>query len=111
LKHLLRQHRFSILAALLLSGLLLLTLPMSYAVWREVLGVDAGVDTGNWTPMPTAVVTLPPTASPTVIQPTDISQPTATLVLPTDVPPTELTPTDTPPVEPSPTDGGILSYP
>jgi hypothetical protein len=77
---------------------------MSYAVWREVLGVDAGVDTGNWPVTPTSMVVVTPATSPTPVQLTEVSQPTATVVLPTELAPSEVSVTDAPPVELPPTD-------
>ena len=101
LKRLLSRRRFSILSTILLMGILLLTLPVSYAVWREVLGVDAGVDTGDWPVSPTPTVTVTPTPSATLVPPTDPGQETLTQVPPTDIPATEPAPTESLPTDPT----------
>ena len=104
LKHLLRHRRFYVLSAFLLTGLVLVTLPISYAVWREVLGVDAGVDTGDWPATTTPVASMTPTVSQTLLPPTDPGQQTATPVQSTDVPATELVSPDLPTIDPVPTE-------
>jgi len=115
LNHLLRRFEFLMLVTFFLISLNFLTMPIGYAMWREVLGVAAGVDTADQL-IPTFSVatvtptgTLPATASITpslqvdTVTPditatplpssTVVIDPSATLVLPTNLPPIDLSPT------------------
>jgi hypothetical protein len=95
LKHLLRQQKFPILAGMLLTALLLLTLPVSYAMWREVLGVTGNGTTGKQSVTISSVIT---------VTPIDISAATSGIasadqvatIIPTDMPPTKLAPANPP---------------
>jgi hypothetical protein len=100
LKHISRGQRFLVLAIPLLAGLVLLTLPVSYALWREVLGVRAGVDTGQSKVTMTSATLQTPILSSTPGTPTNPGQPTATTIPVTEVP-TELAPTESLTTEPS----------
>ena len=124
MRHLLRQPRFFLLASCLLISLLLLTLPISYAVWREVLGVAAEVDTTSeptstvqFSPTP-SVITATPTVTPldaaiitllpdTVVPSPQINDPVTTSVIPTNVPTMDVPPTVSQPTEP-PSPGPLL---
>jgi hypothetical protein len=98
LKYLFRQQRFSILAAVLLMGLLLLTLPVSYALWREALGVTGNGTTGNQSVAISSVVTVTPIDI-SAATPGIASSDQVVTIIPTDVPTTELAPTNPPPTE------------
>ena len=141
MKQLFRRPMSFLLATVLLAALIVLTLPVSYAVWREVLGVGAGVDVEQGptaTPTvtlvtPTMTSTITPTSTATVVpslQVTVITQvipntPVATTynnslatvpVVPTNLPPTELSPTSPPPtdlvpMEPPPTEPPATAEP
>lgn len=115
LNHLPRRFEFLMLATFFLISLNFLTMPIGYAMWREVLGVAAGVDTADQliptfsvaTVTPTGtlsatasitpslqVVTVTPdiTATP-MPSSTVVIDPSATLALPTNLPPIDLSPT------------------
>ena len=125
MKFLLRRREFPIVVMVFLSTLMLLTLPISYAMWREILGVSADADMGG---RPTMISTLPtviqtstsatsvisassaqavtsaPIASQTPAPSLDISSYTATLVLSTNIPSTDFLPTNSPAIDPPPTE-------
>lgn len=127
MNHLLRRFEFLMLVAFFLISLNFLTMPIGHAMWREVLGVAAGVDTEDQL-IPTFSVatvtpsgTLPATASitpslqvvtvtPDIATPlpssTVVIDPSATLALPTNllpIDPSPITPTSTI-TEPLPTE-------
>jgi hypothetical protein len=94
LRQLLHQSRLFLLVSCLLCGLLLLTLPVSYAVWREVLGVAVEVDSVS---EPTATIfasSIPSvtTATPT-LTPSAISTGVPTSNIHYEATPTDLAPT------------------
>jgi hypothetical protein len=78
---------------MLLTGLLLLTLPVSYALWREVLGVTGNGTTGKQSVTISSVMTVTPidisAATPGIASSDQVAT-----IIPTDVPPTELMPTN-----------------
>jgi hypothetical protein len=137
MKQLLRRPMSFLLATVLLAALIVLTLPVSYAVWREVLGVGAGVDVDQGptaTPTvtlvtPTMTSTITPTSTATVVPSlpvivitqvipntpvasTNNNSPATVPVVPTNLPPTEFSPpTDLVPTEPPPTEPPATAEP
>jgi hypothetical protein len=104
MKRIFQLQRFSIFAAFFLAGLIVATLPVSQARWREVLGVVADADTIENLPSPTLIPTLTPIGSPSPLVPTNASNQTAIPEASATPPAIEPSPTDPAPVEATPTE-------
>jgi hypothetical protein len=127
LKKFLREQRLSILATILLTSLVFMTLPVTHAVWKEVLGVEADGDVSYHATSTPLIVTATPTITisatltavpsleqlimtvvPNTIAPSATSNEpisTATVLPPMDATPTTSIPADPPStVEPAATE-------